>query len=197
MNRHLNKPPPRPSAVRRDLSPALAAVLATAMAKRAVDRYGACREFTAAARAALSPAAAPHFIPPPRPTTQPPVRPPRVPVTAQIPGAAPRSWPLPRQLHAAGAPPSPSERQPTTGPPRPGGRSSTGVRPAPAAAVQLASALAAFAVPGHVRQMQGRSALPLPAAAPLEDGQLVAALVIDGNLALYVSTRGPARRDNG
>ncbi|MGY0500665.1 serine/threonine-protein kinase [Nocardia sp. FBN12] len=51
---HLHSPPPSLRARRSDLPAALDAVLARAMAKRAVDRFDSCAEFAAAARRALS-----------------------------------------------------------------------------------------------------------------------------------------------
>jgi serine/threonine protein kinase len=50
---HLNDPPPRVSAVRPDLPPALDQVIARVMAKHPADRYGSCREFVQDAEAAL------------------------------------------------------------------------------------------------------------------------------------------------
>ncbi|MFD4442683.1 serine/threonine-protein kinase [Nocardia sp. NPDC058519] len=50
---HLHEPPPRVTAVRPDLPPALDRVIARAMAKDPADRYNTCREFTRDAEAAL------------------------------------------------------------------------------------------------------------------------------------------------
>lgn len=50
---HLNEPPPRISAVRGDLSPALDHVFARVLAKNPEDRYASCRDFVADAEAAL------------------------------------------------------------------------------------------------------------------------------------------------
>ncbi|MFF0455414.1 protein kinase [Nocardia africana] len=51
---HLQLPVPPASARRAGLSPAMDGVIARAMAKRAAERFGSCREFAAAARAALN-----------------------------------------------------------------------------------------------------------------------------------------------
>ncbi|MEV0433735.1 serine/threonine-protein kinase [Nocardia sp. NPDC050413] len=52
---HLHEPPPRPTAVRPGLPPAIDHVIARAMAKNPNERFGTCREFTDAATAALVP----------------------------------------------------------------------------------------------------------------------------------------------
>ncbi|MGX1806363.1 serine/threonine-protein kinase [Nocardia sp. NPDC055321] len=54
MTAHLQKPPPRITALRPDLPLALDDVLARALAKDPADRYGTCLEFTDAAAAALA-----------------------------------------------------------------------------------------------------------------------------------------------
>ncbi|WP_410870419.1 serine/threonine-protein kinase [Nocardia sp. A7] len=51
---HLQQPPPRASTLRSDITPALDAVLARAMAKRPEQRFATCAEFAAAAGQALS-----------------------------------------------------------------------------------------------------------------------------------------------
>ncbi|MEU0545450.1 protein kinase [Nocardia sp. NPDC005978] len=53
MQGHLNQPPPRVSALRAGLPPALDAVLARAMAKSPADRFDSCIEFATAAQRAL------------------------------------------------------------------------------------------------------------------------------------------------
>jgi serine/threonine-protein kinase len=53
MYAHLQLPPPQITESRPDLPPALDTVIARAMAKDRAERYGSCREFTAAARAAV------------------------------------------------------------------------------------------------------------------------------------------------
>ncbi|MFC4124779.1 serine/threonine-protein kinase [Nocardia rhizosphaerae] len=50
---HLHEPPPRPTAVRPDLPPAIDHVIAKVMAKDPNDRYNTCREFMQDAHAAL------------------------------------------------------------------------------------------------------------------------------------------------
>ncbi|MFD3507628.1 serine/threonine-protein kinase [Nocardia sp. NPDC058666] len=69
---HLHEPPPRVTAVRPDLPPALDRVIAKAMAKEPADRYSTCREFTRDAEAALlgtaNQAPGPHSTDPRHPT---------------------------------------------------------------------------------------------------------------------------------
>ncbi|MBF6061743.1 serine/threonine protein kinase [Nocardia terpenica] len=91
---HLHEPPPRPTAVRVGLSPAIDQVFARAMAKNPAERFGSCREFTDAATNALSPghfsapAAAPAY---PIHTYEPtPHTDPRVAITVPAPGGAPQ-----------------------------------------------------------------------------------------------------------
>lgn len=52
---HLHEPPPRASVVRPGLPNAIDRVFAKAMAKNPAERFGSCKEFTAAAAAALTP----------------------------------------------------------------------------------------------------------------------------------------------
>ncbi|MBA2416037.1 MAG: protein kinase [Geodermatophilaceae bacterium] len=59
MAAHLNKPPPRPSAVLSSLPAGLDDVVARAMAKNREDRFASCRELAKAARATLNPPAEP------------------------------------------------------------------------------------------------------------------------------------------
>jgi serine/threonine-protein kinase len=56
---HVQEPPPRASARRSELPPALDGVVVKAMAKSPEDRYSTCGELTAAARAAIAPAVRP------------------------------------------------------------------------------------------------------------------------------------------
>ncbi|WP_446224440.1 serine/threonine-protein kinase [Nocardia sp. IBHARD005] len=69
---HLHEPPPRVTAVRPDLPPALDRVIAKAMAKEPADRYNTCREFIREAEAALlgtpNQAPGPHSTDPRYPT---------------------------------------------------------------------------------------------------------------------------------
>jgi hypothetical protein len=54
LNAHLHAPPPRFSKAAPDLAPALEPVLAKALAKSPLDRYGSCGELVAALRTAVS-----------------------------------------------------------------------------------------------------------------------------------------------
>ncbi|WP_280304733.1 serine/threonine protein kinase [Nocardia neocaledoniensis] len=65
---HLQLPPPRASALRPDLPPALDAVIARGMAKRPAERFPTCAEFAAAAAKALANPAAAQPFPPSLPT---------------------------------------------------------------------------------------------------------------------------------
>lgn len=56
---HLHEPPPRATAVRPGLPPAIDQVFARAMAKNPNERFSTCREFTTAATAALVPGSHP------------------------------------------------------------------------------------------------------------------------------------------
>ncbi len=97
---HLQEEPPKLSAARPDLPPALDAVLQKAMAKAPSDRYGSCGEFVVAARTALA-------GPAPAAATRPAARAPAV--AAPAPALAPAGATRP----AAGPAP------PLAGPPRP------------------------------------------------------------------------------
>ncbi len=57
---HLKEPPPRPSAFRRNLPPALDDVIARGMAKAPDERFATCREFVQAARHELESPSASH-----------------------------------------------------------------------------------------------------------------------------------------
>ncbi|UGT57462.1 serine/threonine-protein kinase [Nocardia asteroides] len=61
---HLQQPPPRASALRPDLPPALDAVIARGMAKRPAERFPTCAEFAVAAAQALTNHAAAQPFPP-------------------------------------------------------------------------------------------------------------------------------------
>ncbi|WP_372462132.1 serine/threonine-protein kinase [Nocardia rosealba] len=92
---HLQQPPPRASALRPDLPPAMDAVLARAMAKRREHRYASCAEFAAAAAQALTAPVAAGRV------TTAPVAAPRFPVHQAPPPAAYRpSYPPPQQWQA-------------------------------------------------------------------------------------------------
>lgn len=68
---HLNEPPPTVTSRRPDLTPAVDAVLARALAKAPADRYESCLLFTAALRDATAGA---HRAPGPLPTVGPPTQ---------------------------------------------------------------------------------------------------------------------------
>jgi serine/threonine-protein kinase len=110
----LHDPPPRPTASRPDLPPALDTVLGKALAKDRDERYATCREFVAAARdAAAQPVPA---APPPRPASPPTVAvpTPRSGDTAPAGGIpVPVEAPLPRPAPApvAGQPPPAAPRR--------------------------------------------------------------------------------------
>jgi len=104
INSHQHAPPPRPSAMRPDLPPALDEVVGRALAKQPQHRYASVAEFATAARAALAPrtallAAAPHGGPPwpPAGTAAPPWLPP-----SGVPAGPP---PWPQQGASPGKPP--------------------------------------------------------------------------------------------
>ncbi|NKY52005.1 serine/threonine-protein kinase [Nocardia vermiculata] len=117
---HLQLPVPPASARRAGLSRAMDAVIARAMAKRSVERFGSCREFAAAARAALSaPAAGQNGFPgAPVPTTAAPPQFPPAPVVAGT-SAGPAAAPAPPGYPAAPATtsgPAGYPSDPTAGP---------------------------------------------------------------------------------
>ncbi|MEU4807688.1 protein kinase [Nocardia fluminea] len=110
---HLQQPPPRASALRVGISPALDAVIARGMAKRPEERFATCAEFAAAALRALAGHAAPQQLHGSSPTR---TYPPNSPYTpgAGYPIAGPNSlgaqspWPAatgPGQPWASGAQP--------------------------------------------------------------------------------------------
>lgn len=70
---HLADPPPRPTAIRPELPPAIDAVIARALAKHPGRRYPSCGAFAADAAAAFGAPRAP--VPPPPPLPPPPVVP--------------------------------------------------------------------------------------------------------------------------
>ncbi|WP_308188398.1 serine/threonine-protein kinase [Nocardia australiensis] len=87
---HLQSPPPRVTALRPDLPPAMNEVLARALGKRTDDRFGSCTEFAEAVYRALR-MSAPHAMPvtgAPQPTATAPPMPVR-----QMPQANPHSGP--------------------------------------------------------------------------------------------------------
>jgi len=86
---HLQAPPPRVTALRPDLPPAIDQVVARAMAKAPADRYPSCRALVTAARQALVPTRGPR---PPAPTPGGP--PPHPPVPSPTPGTREPHHPL-------------------------------------------------------------------------------------------------------
>jgi serine/threonine protein kinase len=104
---HIQDPPPRVSAVRQDLPPALDDVIVKAMAKKPEDRFPSCSAFIDAARTIVGePAPAPGPPPPP------PVGIPVPPAAAGGPPPPPPPGPAP----AAEPPPPPGALDPTPAP---------------------------------------------------------------------------------
>jgi serine/threonine protein kinase len=93
---HLESPPPRATALRPDLPPAIDQVIARAMAKAPSDRFPSCRALVTAARQALTPTAAP---PPAAPTPGAPQPHPPVP--------GPQTWGSPTPGRREPHPPAP------------------------------------------------------------------------------------------
>jgi serine/threonine protein kinase len=131
---HIQDPPPKVSAVRPDLPPALDDVVAKAMAKKPDDRFQTCSAFIEAARLIVGePVAAPPPPPPPPPgvpvppavAAAPPPPPPPPPGPAPLPDPPPP--PAPPPAPAAPTPPAPpasapaSANAPTNAPPPPAG----------------------------------------------------------------------------
>jgi serine/threonine protein kinase/pSer/pThr/pTyr-binding forkhead associated (FHA) protein len=146
---HIQDPPPKITAVRPDVPPALDGVIAKSMAKKPGDRYDTCTAFIDAARAVVGGPAPPppppgvpaQGAPPPPPPGPPPpfegppppsAVPPPPPGTPPPPGAplpAPSSGPP-----AGGPPPPPGFGPPPSGPPvggRPPGGAPLGGPPPP------------------------------------------------------------------
>ncbi|MFD3746124.1 protein kinase [Nocardia sp. NPDC058633] len=137
---HLQQPPPRASALRSGITPALDAVLARGMAKRPEERFATCADFAAAAQRALAGHAAPQQLHGSAPTrTYPPNSPYTPGAGYPIPGhtdpnspGAHTPWPSatgPDQPWVAGGHPLPAgygpqwaaNAAPSTGPPWPAG----------------------------------------------------------------------------
>ncbi|WP_236242102.1 serine/threonine-protein kinase [Streptomyces sp. CC228A] len=95
---HQYDPPPPLGAVRPGLPPGLDGVLARALAKAPEDRYGSCREFVSALRAAASPAAAPVSPAPPGPAAA------GGPYVPSGPPPSPPRWALPVFRYASPGP---------------------------------------------------------------------------------------------
>ncbi|MFI6218321.1 serine/threonine-protein kinase [Nocardia brasiliensis] len=112
---HLQAPPPPVSRFRPGLPPALDAVLAQAMAKRAEDRFGSCTEFAVAAERALIRAA------PNRPQPQPFSHPqPQAPAQHQQPHPQHQAQPHPQhqpQAHPQHQPQQQAQAHPQPQPP--------------------------------------------------------------------------------
>jgi serine/threonine protein kinase len=125
---HVSEPPPRISARRRDLPPAVSGVLAAAMAKQADDRYATCGQFAINLGRALGLA----------------------PGAPELPGG----WPAEPHLRQAARPaprrPAPTRPAPAH-PPRPPRRRSRGtiVGAIGAAAAVVAAAAVAYVLLGH------------------------------------------------
>jgi serine/threonine protein kinase len=105
---HIQDPPPRVSAVRPDLPPALDDVIVKAMAKKPEDRFASCSAFIDAARTIVGePAPAPGPPPPP---------PVGVPVPAAAEGPPPPPPPAPGPPPLTDPPPPPGAVDPTPAP---------------------------------------------------------------------------------
>jgi streptogramin lyase len=87
---HLKEAPPRTTASRSGLPPAIDSVIGKAMAKKPEDRYATCGEFVQAARAALAPASETATHPVPTPSTSPVATPPGTRIADPTVAAAPR-----------------------------------------------------------------------------------------------------------
>jgi serine/threonine protein kinase len=107
LHAHLVDPPPSVTRVRPDLPLAFDGVIATAMAKSSVDRFGSCGELAHAARTAAS--GAPRRV---EPTS------PRADTLASLPSAPPVQPPEPPRPEPAAEPPAASEGPPAPQPPR-------------------------------------------------------------------------------
>ena len=99
---HVEEPPTRPTLLRPDLPPAMDEVFGRVLAKQPADRYGDCREFMAAARAALEGAAGVGGVGG------------LAAVTALVPATAPTATGTPSTLRPVPAPTGPATTGPAT-----------------------------------------------------------------------------------
>ena len=133
---HVEEMPPPPSSLQPTLPPGIDAVMARALAKDPAERYPTCREFIAAARAAIGttgsasyPATvlgtvAPHpatalGASPGAPGAPPPRPPPLSPAATPPPIQPPAAFPPPAQSGARAATWRPATRRAAVGPPEP------------------------------------------------------------------------------
>src|SRR3954466_11055545 len=128
---HIQDPPPRVSAVRPDLPPALDDVVAKAMAKKPDDRFPTCSAFIDAARLIVG---EPPSAPPPPPPPPPGVPVPPAAAAAPPPPPPPPPGPLPEPPAPPPGPP------PLPDPPAPPAAPVPAPAPAPASAAAPVSA---------------------------------------------------------
>ncbi|WP_280340193.1 serine/threonine-protein kinase [Nocardia neocaledoniensis] len=117
---HLQQPPPRASALRPDLPPALDAVIARGMAKRPAERFATCAEFATAAALALTDPTAAQPFPPSSPTRTYPADSPYTPAPGFPLAGTPFTGPDQRTSNpwpATGSPSAPGVPQATSGQP--------------------------------------------------------------------------------
>jgi serine/threonine protein kinase len=186
---HLEAAPPRVTAARPDLPPAIDQVVARALAKAPGDRFPSCRALVAAARQTLTPGAkVPRTPEPPGP---------------EPPGPEPPGPEPPGPAPPAPDPPTPQPEPPMVGPPNregsPGrGRGGPAVHSPPGWAAPLPGAPLPGAPPPGARPSWPAAGEPRPAGLRAAWGAGPAAAGTGaGALHGYLPLRGPARRVRG